>query len=115
MHSKIIKKKISTPFVALILLLSSVESKAALPLTETIYTIPESWIDITFCEKILEIGKKYRMERYSLGIGVLPYLSIWYSFEYMHNGIRASENRLGDTFLKIYIWCLSVRLNINVQ
>lgn len=99
---------LSVVFTALILFFPTADiisgTLYAMPLTETIYTIPESSIDIGFSEEIIRINQNFRKEIYSLGIGVLPDLSIWYSFEYLHNSISKSENKLGDSFLKIWYY-----------
>ncbi|MBN2039092.1 MAG: hypothetical protein JW864_03565 [Spirochaetes bacterium] len=98
---------VSAVLMALILFIFSAHKMSpklsAMPLTETVYTIPESSIDFSFSEEIIRINRNYRKETCSIGIGVLNDLSIWYSFEYLHNGINSPENKLGDSFFKI--WC----------
>jgi len=101
---KKLKNKISA-LTALILLCLSTESRAALNLTETIYTIPEGELSASFHEEAIRLDDNYRKENWSLGIGVLPYLSVWYSFDYLHKGIIDSGgSTLGDSFLKIWLY-----------
>jgi hypothetical protein len=105
MHIKAIKNKISAPFTALILFYFSSVLHASLPLTETIYTIPDSRTTISIREEFPELDNFYRKENYSLGLGLLPDLSVWYSFDYLHNKItNASSNKLGDSYLKIWYY-----------
>ena len=78
---------------------------ASLPLAETIYTIPEGKITTGFSEEIIRIDGNYRKEAGSIGIGILPDFSIWYSFDYIHeNIINTSASTLGDSFLKIWFY-----------
>lgn len=95
---------ISAVILALISFPLTAEKSSAMPLTESIYTIPEGSIDISFSEEIIRIDNNFRKETYSLGIGALPDLSVWYVFEYLHNGIGKSENKFGDSFLKIWYY-----------
>jgi hypothetical protein len=98
------KKKISA-FAALILFCICPQTKASLPLTETIYTIPESEMALSFREEVVRLDTDFRKENYSIGIGFLPDLSIFYSLDYLHdNLLNASSNKLGDSFLKIRLY-----------
>lgn len=104
MHNKIFPNKISA-ITALILFFICTDVKAALPLTETIYTIPENGLEISLREQVLRLDDNFRKETYSLGIGLLPNCSIWYSFDYLHNDIfHPSSNILGDSYLKIWLY-----------
>ncbi|MBN2403386.1 MAG: hypothetical protein JXN64_13460 [Spirochaetes bacterium] len=90
---------------ALILFIFCHEIRAGLPLTETIYTIPESGMEISAREEILKLDNNFRRETYSVGLGVMPNLSVWYSMQYLHDKtINASSNKSGDSFLKVWLY-----------
>lgn len=96
---------IISAFMALILFLFSTGLKGSLPLTETINTIPEGRIEFTLLEEFPRLNECYRMETYMLGIGIQPYLSIWYSFNYLHKGFPESDkNAMGDSFFRVWIY-----------
>jgi hypothetical protein len=101
-----IKKKIKiSAIAALILFYFCPDIKAGLPLTETIYTIPESEMALSFREEVLQLDNNFRRENFSIGFGILPDLSVWYSLDYLHNDIiSASSSRSGDSFLKIWLY-----------
>ncbi len=81
------------------------EIKAGLPLTETIYTIPESEMALSFREEVLQLDNNFRRENYSIGIGILSQLSVWYSLDYLHDNIlNASSNKTGDSFFKTWLY-----------
>jgi hypothetical protein len=81
------------------------EINASLPLTETIYTIPEGEMALSVREEILQLDNNFRRDNYSIGIGAMPDLSVRYSLDYLHDNIvNASSNKLGDSFLKIWLY-----------
>ena len=101
-----IRNKIITTILALILfqqlLLISV---SALPLTETIYTIPEDGIEILLHEEIHKINKHYRKDHIGIGFGILPDFSFWFMFDYLHGGVvKLNQSAMGDTFLKLWYY-----------
>ncbi len=98
------KNKISA-LAALVLFYLCPALNAGLPLTETIYTIPEGEMTLSFREEIVRLDSDYRKENYSIGIGFLRDLSAFYSLEYLHDGLfRKSSDILGDSFLKIWLY-----------
>lgn len=90
---------------ALIVFFLSSHLHGAMPLTSTIYTIPEGEIEIAAAEEIYRINTGLRRETYKLGMGILPRLSIWYSFQYLHRGlIKSDASALGDSFFKVWYY-----------
>jgi len=74
----------------------------ALPLTETIYTIPEDEIEISINEEILHVNGFFRKDRIGLGFGLTSDFSLWFFFDYLHSEIVGFGSSLtGDFFLKI--------------
>jgi hypothetical protein len=105
MHIKIINRTISALYLALILFYFSSKAAASLPLTETIYTIPDSGMNLSLREEFIKLGSYHRKDNFSLGIGIMPEISIWYSFDYLHNKIiNSSANALGDSYIKIWYY-----------
>lgn len=91
--------------MALILFLQITGLSASLPLTQTIYTLPESKIELNCREEFLRSDSNYRKEQYKLGIGLKPKVSVWYSFDYLHNGaFKTHDNEMGDSFLKLWLY-----------
>jgi len=78
----------------------------SMPLTETVNTLPEGGVELLFSEELLKTNQDdYRRDNYGLGLGLLPVLSIWYKFQYMHRGIPGSrQSELGDTFLRVWYY-----------
>ncbi len=90
---------------ALILFQFSTELWGAMPLTETINTLSEGDIELGFREEFLRQNGKERRETYMLGMGVLPFLSIWFSFQYLHRGLLKTEaDELGDSFFRVWFY-----------
>ncbi len=105
MHKKRIKSKMSAVSLALVLLCFSAEIQASLPLTETVYTIPDTRMTLSVREEFTELGNYFRKETFSLGLGITPDISIWYSFDYLHNNIiNTSANTFGDSYFKIWLY-----------
>ena len=98
------KNKISA-IAALIFFYFCAEIKAGLPLTETIYTIPESEMSVSMRCEVLRLDDNYRRENYSAGLGLTGDVSAWYSLDYLHNGtFKASSNEIGDSFFKVWFY-----------
>ena len=89
----------------LLLLVPSI-AYGSLPLTETIYTIPEGEVELMFqAEYLTKDTSDYRRESYGLGLGILSQLSMWYILHYMHrDAVESQQNELGDTFLRIWYY-----------
>jgi hypothetical protein len=76
-----------------------------MPLTETVYTIPDSRMNIFLREEFIKLDSYHRKDNFSLGIGIMPDISVWYSIDYLHNKIiNASANTLGDSYIKIWYY-----------
>ncbi len=97
--------KISALFAALIFYLFTCELNASMPLTETIFTIPEGGIELSSGADFIRINENYRRETIGIGMGVLNDFSIWYSFQYVHSGtINTDADELGDSFFKMWYY-----------
>ncbi len=78
----------------------------SLPLTKTIYMVPESEIEIAAYEEFIELDRVYRKEKFVLGFGALVDLSFWFRFEYIHKGFyETNDNEVGDIFLLGNYYC----------
>lgn len=74
-----------------------------LPLTETLYTIPEGQMELTLQEEISRLDKNFRMDQAGIGFGILPNLSLWLSSQVLHEWRGdGGRNSMGDTFIKIF-------------
>ncbi len=93
---------------ALVALAGPVETaRASLPLTETINTLPEGSVELLLREEFIDAraGVQYRRDNAWLGLGIVPDLSIWIGFQYVHRHAPGSErSELGDSFLKIWYY-----------
>ncbi|MCU0822436.1 MAG: hypothetical protein MUC95_08185, partial [Spirochaetes bacterium] len=99
----IIKKNKSALFAALIYFIMTSPLTAAMPLTDTIYTIPEGGIEIKSSAEFIKMNSDYNRETFSLGMGVLKDFSLWYSFQYLRRGtIKMEADELGDSFLRLW-------------
>ena len=98
------KNKISA-LSALIFFYFCTQISAGLPLTETIYTIPESEISVSMRAEVLRLDDNYRRENYSAGMGLTGDLSVWYSLDCLHDStFKASSNEIGDSFFKVWLY-----------
>ena len=90
---------------ALFLLVLGIPASASMPLTETIYTIPESGVELVFHEEYVNVDSFYRKEHIELGFGLVTDLTIWFKFDYLHNGaMEMSQGEVGDLFLKLWYY-----------
>lgn len=90
---------------------------SALPLTESLYMVPESRFEFALSEDFHHTDDFYTRESLSLGIGILPSLSLWFDFNLLHrHGNKPfGENVLGDIGLRLKFYicdCASNRLHI---
>jgi hypothetical protein len=77
----------------------------ALILTDSIYTIPEDGLEISFNEEIHEAGGPFRKEDLGVGFGILSRLSFWMNFNYIHRGLAGgSDDTLGDSSLRLWYY-----------
>lgn len=74
----------------------------ALPLTETIYSIPEGEIEFSLQDQLYWLNNKYRVDQVGLGFGILPNLSLWFYSQFLNEGIpESTHSSIGDTFIKL--------------
>ncbi len=101
-------KHITTSAGALALVLffcMTSDGRASMALTETIGTVPEGKIDISFREEYFSHEDGFRRETMGAGFGILPRLTIGYYLQYLHrDGISSGENEIGDSFLRIWFY-----------
>jgi hypothetical protein len=91
--------------MALFLFLVDERDCSALALTETIYTIPEGSVELIWHEEYSMVEHYYRKEHIGLGFGIVPDISIWFKFEYLHDGaFEMGQGEIGDTFLKFFFY-----------
>lgn len=91
--------------VALFLFLFFSSDLYSLPLTETVYTIPEGGVEIAFREEYPNITHFYRKEHIELGFGVLPNLSLWFKFDFLHSAaFEMDRGEVGDLFFKFWYY-----------
>lgn len=90
--------------MALIFLLSPVAQSSWL-FSDTIYTIPESEIEVTFDVDFVQVDSFFQREKLAAGIGILPSLSIWLEMSFLHHGAMTfRESRVGDMGLRIWYY-----------
>jgi hypothetical protein len=105
MTARSIRSFLTGAAIAALVLFYPATARPSLPLTETIYAIPESEFEAAMGADIIRAGDVFRRERASLGFGVLDGLSVWYAVEYLDQVSGGDESGIGDSFLKIW-YCL---------
>ena len=64
------------------------------------YNIPLNKIELKIEEKMF--SSEFSMEKITLGTGILPYLTMWFSLDYLHDSIiKNKENNVGDASIQI--------------
>lgn len=92
---------ISAIVIALMLFLPRWNDARALPLTETIYMIPEYSVEIFFRDEIFQTDRYARRDSAGLGFGVTDDFSLWMSIDYLSQGpFRVTRSEIGDLFFK---------------
>ncbi len=76
----------------------------SLPLTETVSTLPEGDVELLLSGQIIELDRTCRRENLGLGLGILPSFSLWYTFQYLHEGLQSGDHDLGDSFLRLWFY-----------
>ena len=92
--------------MALFFSLLAAGAHASLPLTETIYIIPENEVELSLREQVVDVERYYRRDRIGAGLGILPSVSLWIEFTYCtQDVIPGGKSEIGDLFLtsKFYI------------
>jgi hypothetical protein len=97
--------RISAGLSALIFCLFTAAPLPALLLTDSIYTIPEDGLDISFAEEIHEAGGLCRKENLGVGFGLFSRLSFRMNFDYIHRGLTGgADDTLGDSRLRLWYY-----------
>lgn len=76
----------------------------SLPLTDTIYTLPENLFEFSAGFAYISAGERFRKERATLGFGVRDDTSLSYSIEYLHREDEGGGSSLGDSFLRLWYY-----------
>nr|HPL18307.1 hypothetical protein [Spirochaetota bacterium] len=96
-----LKQMISAIGMALILFQAAAEKAAALPLTETIYMIPEYTVELLLRDEVYQTDRWSRKDTVGLGFGATDEFSLWMFFDYLsQSAFRATRSDIGDLFIK---------------
>lgn len=96
-----VKQTISAIGIALFLFLAAADRAAALPLTETIYMVPEYAVELSLRDEVYQTDRCSRKDSVSLGFGATDDFSLWLRFDYLsQSAFRATRSDLGDLFFK---------------
>jgi hypothetical protein len=92
---------ISAIGIALILFPAAAERAAALPLTETIYMIPEYTVELLLRDEVYQTDRWSRKDTVGLGFGATDEFSLWLFFDYLsQSAFKARKSDIGDLFIK---------------
>lgn len=95
------KRMISAIGIALILFPAAAEQASALPLTETIYMIPEYTVEIFLRDEVYQADRWSRKDSIGIGFGATDEFSLWMQFDYLsQSAFRATRSDIGDLFIK---------------
>ncbi|OHD63542.1 MAG: hypothetical protein A2176_07080 [Spirochaetes bacterium RBG_13_51_14] len=93
--------KISAIGMALFLFIVARNRAESLPLTETIYMIPEYDVEILLRDEVYQTGTYSRKDSASLGFGAIDSFSLWIQFDYLsQSAFRVTTSDIGDLFFK---------------
>ncbi len=93
--------EISAIAIALILFPAPGERASALPLTETIYMVPEYDVEIYLRDEVVQTGNYSRKDSAGIGFGATDEFSLWMQFDYLSgSAFKATRSDLGDLFIK---------------
>lgn len=101
-----LRTKISAIPIALILFVAFQGRALSLPLTETIYMIPEYNVEIYLRDEVYDTGKDSRKDTLGLGFGATDNFSLWIQMSYLSQGaFKVTKSDIGDLFIrgKFYI------------
>jgi hypothetical protein len=74
---------------------------SSLPLTETIYMIPEYDVEIFLRDEVYDTGKFSRKDSFGLGFGATDAFSLWIHMSYLsQSAFRVNRSDVGDLFIK---------------
>jgi hypothetical protein len=95
------KQMISAIGIALFLFTVAAEKAAALPLTETIYMIPEYSVEILLKDEVYQTDRWSRKDRIGVGFGATDAFSLWLQMDILsQSAFNATKATIGDLFLK---------------
>jgi hypothetical protein len=87
--------------IALLAFIAFAIPAQSLPLTETIYMIPENEVEVFFRDEVCDTGKYNRKDSMGLGFGATDYFSLWVQFDLLsQNAFDAKKADIGDILLK---------------
>src|SRR5271157_4506806 len=87
--------------IALLVCLAFSIPSLSLPLTETVYMIPEHEVEVFFHDEVCDTGKYSRKDSMGLGFGATDYFSLWVKFDLLsQSAFNAKKADIGDMFLK---------------
>jgi hypothetical protein len=93
--------KISAIGIALIFFLAVGKRAGALPLTETIYMIPEYDVEILLHDEVFQTDRYSRRDSVGIGFGATDNFSLWIQLDYLSQAaFKATRSDIGDLFLK---------------
>lgn len=93
--------RISAIIIALIFFLAIRNRGEALPLTETIYMIPEYDVELLLRDEVYQTDRYSRRDSAGLGFGATDNFSLWIQFDYLsQSAFKATRSDIGDLFLK---------------
>jgi len=93
--------QISAIGIALVVFMAFPIPAQSLPLTETIYMIPEYEVEVFFRDEVCDTGKYSRKDSLGIGFGATDYFSLWVQFDLLsQSAFNAKKADIGDIFLK---------------
>jgi hypothetical protein len=93
--------KISAITIALIFFLAAWNRGGALPLTETIYMVPEYDVEILLRDEVYQTDRYSRRDSAGLGFGATDNFSLWIQLDYLtQSAFKATRSDIGDLFFK---------------
>lgn len=87
--------------IALILFVAFQGRALALPLSETIYMVPESSVEIFLRDEVFDTDRQSRRDTLGIGFGATENFSLWIQMSYLSQGaFRIKKSDIGDMFIK---------------
>ncbi len=92
--------KNSAIFVALFLCAAG-PLAASQPLTETLYLVPVSRVEVLLRDETVLASRDFRKDTVSLGVGITSWFSLWVRFDYLtQSTFKIKKADAGDFFIK---------------
>lgn len=87
--------------IALILFVAFQGRAQALPLSETIYMVPESSVEIFLRDEVFDTDRQSRRDTLGIGFGATENFSLWIQMSYLSQGaFKIRKSDIGDMFIK---------------